>query len=121
MMIIGFSLLCIFFLMIRRPPRSTRTDTLFPYTTLFRSTGKYNVKEFFGEVLLPLLRDSALGRSLDLNAAVRRTDYSTSGPVTTGKAGLTWGITDDLRLRAEERGVGKSVSVRVDRGGRRII
>src|SRR3546814_17910181 len=30
--------LCIFvFLMIRRPPRSTRTDTLFPYTTLFRS------------------------------------------------------------------------------------
>src|SRR3546814_18434792 len=25
------------FLMIRRPPRSTRTDTLFPYTTLFRS------------------------------------------------------------------------------------
>src|SRR3546814_3142911 len=30
-----------FFLMIRRPPRSTRTDTLFPYTTLFRSSGKY--------------------------------------------------------------------------------
>src|SRR3546814_10763017 len=33
-----FSLLYIFFLMIRRPPRSTRTDTLFPYTTLFRSS-----------------------------------------------------------------------------------
>src|SRR3546814_14881906 len=31
--------ICVFlvFLMIRRPPRSTRTDTLFPYTTLFRS------------------------------------------------------------------------------------
>src|SRR3546814_12805961 len=29
----------VFFLMIRRPPRSTRTDTLFPYTTLFRSWG----------------------------------------------------------------------------------
>src|SRR3546814_17673125 len=28
---------CFFFLMIRRPPRSTRTDTLFPYTTLFRA------------------------------------------------------------------------------------
>src|SRR3546814_13658560 len=27
----------LFFLMVRRPPRSTRTDTLFPYTTLFRS------------------------------------------------------------------------------------
>src|SRR3546814_10003164 len=30
-----------FFLMIRRPPRSTRTDTLFPYTTLFRSWHYY--------------------------------------------------------------------------------
>src|SRR3546814_2354613 len=30
----------IFFVMIRRPPRSTRTDTLFPYTTLFRSRGQ---------------------------------------------------------------------------------
>src|SRR3546814_13629007 len=29
-----------FFLMIRRPPRSTRTDTLFPYTTLFRSISR---------------------------------------------------------------------------------
>src|SRR3546814_18938676 len=29
-----------FFLMIRRPPRSTRTDTLFPYTTLFRSRSR---------------------------------------------------------------------------------
>src|SRR3546814_13506879 len=30
-----------FFLMIRRPPRSTRTDTLFPYTTLFRSQHRH--------------------------------------------------------------------------------
>src|SRR3546814_13107023 len=30
----------LFFLMIRRPPRSTRTDTLFPYTTLFRSPSR---------------------------------------------------------------------------------
>src|SRR3546814_13767013 len=30
----------VLFLMILRPPRSTRTDTLFPYTTLFRSAGK---------------------------------------------------------------------------------
>src|SRR3546814_6197505 len=32
-----FSLFCFFFLILRRPPRSTLTDTLFPYTTLFRS------------------------------------------------------------------------------------
>src|SRR3546814_9118179 len=32
-----YSVLSVFFLMIRRPPRATLTDTLFPYTTLFRS------------------------------------------------------------------------------------
>src|SRR3546814_5750855 len=37
MLLISFSSLFFFFLMIRRPPRSTRTDTLLPYTTLFRS------------------------------------------------------------------------------------
>src|SRR3546814_17963696 len=39
MVITGCSLglSCLFFLMLRRPPRATRTDTLFPYTTLFRS------------------------------------------------------------------------------------
>src|SRR3546814_18666742 len=31
-----------FFLMLRRPPRSTRTDTLFPYTTLFRSQAAHH-------------------------------------------------------------------------------
>src|SRR3546814_20666786 len=36
-----------FFLMIRRPPRSTRTDTLFPYTTLFRSH-RFGKEHFFG-------------------------------------------------------------------------
>src|SRR3546814_6496258 len=35
----------VFFLMIRRPPRSTRTDTLFPYTTLFRSPHRRNLAE----------------------------------------------------------------------------
>src|SRR3546814_1250481 len=30
--------------MIRRPPRSTRTDTLFPYTTLFRSTFRHDAR-----------------------------------------------------------------------------
>src|SRR3546814_3488320 len=40
MLVVSWLSICMyffFFLMIRRPPRSTRTDTLFPYTTLFRS------------------------------------------------------------------------------------
>src|SRR3546814_7279803 len=39
-------ILLFFFLMRRLPPRSTRTDTLFPYTTLFRSAGKL-VEEYY--------------------------------------------------------------------------
>src|SRR3546814_12269931 len=55
--------------MIRRPPRSTRTDTLFPYTTLFRSEGRDHVvvdtkaaewrAAAPGVELLPLYRDEA--------------------------------------------------------------
>src|SRR3546814_20498094 len=41
-----FYLIVFFFLMIRRPPRSTRTDTLFPYTTLFRSADQIRVDAF---------------------------------------------------------------------------
>src|SRR3546814_17282885 len=48
-----FACVClVVFLMIRRPPRSTRTDTLFPYTTLFRSGQADIVEE--GLVLLPV-------------------------------------------------------------------
>src|SRR3546814_19746800 len=39
-----------FFLMIRRPPRSTRTDTLFPYTTLFRSVLCVEKPAFYSRV-----------------------------------------------------------------------
>src|SRR3546814_15115289 len=48
-----------FFLMIRRPPRSTRTDTLFPYTTLFRS-----VRERASRRAARALRRAAQGRPL---------------------------------------------------------
>src|SRR3546814_16830250 len=39
--------------MIRRPPRSTRTDTLFPYTTLFRSNAEMAAVEHFGPAQKP--------------------------------------------------------------------
>src|SRR3546814_16213028 len=53
------------FLMIRRPPRSTRTDTLFPYTTLFRSGQKLDLHVVFE--ILALVE----GRHLDLRLAGR--------------------------------------------------
>lgn len=61
--------------------------------------GKYDVKEAFLETVVPLASGSALAEALDLNAAVRRTDYSTSGAVTTWKVGITYSPIDDLRFR----------------------
>lgn len=61
--------------------------------------GDYDVTEVFGEVVVPIFSDSAIGESLDLNAAVRSTNYSTSGSVTTWKAGLTYDIGAGVSLR----------------------
>src|SRR3546814_10307897 len=65
--------------MIRRPPRSTRTDTLFPYTTLFRS--------------LPI--DPAdLGRSYE--AVIRVNSQS-------GKGGVAWVLEQDKGLKLPKK------------------
>jgi iron complex outermembrane receptor protein len=61
--------------------------------------GKFNVKEMFVETLVPLAADQAWAKSLDFNAAVRETDYSTSGAVTTWKAGLTYKPINDVMVR----------------------
>src|SRR3546814_13979757 len=45
-----------FFLMIRRPPRSTRTDTLFPYTTLFRSVARQPARDRPPRLIQPVER-----------------------------------------------------------------
>lgn len=61
--------------------------------------GSYNVKEVFAETVVPLLTDAPFANHLDFNGAVRLTDYSTSGSVTTWKAGLSWEVNDQLRFR----------------------
>ena len=64
------------------------------------ASGAYDVKEAFAETVVPLAKDNVLAKSLDLNAAVRLTDYSTSGTVTTWKVGATWLLVDDFTIRA---------------------
>lgn len=64
------------------------------------SSGKYSVTEGFLETVVPLASDTSFAESLDLNAAVRLTDYSTSGFVTTWKVGATWTPISDMTLRA---------------------
>lgn len=61
--------------------------------------GKITVNEGYVEVGVPLAKDLPFAQSLDLNGAVRRTHYSTSGSVTTWKLGATWEPDDALRFR----------------------
>ena len=63
------------------------------------TNGSYNVKEGFLETVVPLAKDLPLLQSLELNGAVRATDYSTTGYVTTWKVGATWRPINDLLLR----------------------
>src|SRR3546814_14349620 len=55
---------CIIFLMIRRPPRSTRTDTLFPYTTLFRSRREHQAVGVRGLLDLGTAQPRVAGRHI---------------------------------------------------------
>jgi iron complex outermembrane receptor protein len=63
------------------------------------ATATLSVKEIFAEFNLPVLKDVTLVKSFDLNGAVRRTNYSTSGSVTTWKAGGTWRPIEDILFR----------------------
>jgi len=63
------------------------------------TTGNYKVTEGFAETIIPLARDTGFAESLDLNAAVRATDYSAAGYVTTWKVGATYTPVSDLTLR----------------------
>jgi outer membrane receptor protein involved in Fe transport len=61
--------------------------------------GVQTVREAFGEVSVPILRDLPLIESLSVDAAGRVTDYRTSGTVTTWKVGGAWQINPDIRFR----------------------
>src|SRR3546814_12988261 len=121
--------------MIRRPPRSTRTDTLSPYTTLFRS------REMMAEPCRRLAK-LARTRSTSITFMGRRNSLvdilgAVAANLATDRRGMhadplcnarlaLCGAHPSLRRRrspADRKSVvkGKSVSVRVDLGGRRII
>lgn len=72
---------------------STNPNLFWLYGNFRVTDGSYTVKEAYAELLFPLYD------GLEFNGAVRVTDYSTSGTVTTWKAGLVAEPFDDLRLR----------------------
>jgi iron complex outermembrane receptor protein len=63
------------------------------------TSGRYSVREAYAELNAPLLSDMPFVNLLELNGAVRFSDYSTSGSTTTFKGGINWKPIEDLRLR----------------------
>src|SRR3546814_20727069 len=114
--------------MIRRPPRSTRTDTLFPYTTLFRSTANDNFGHAAGDAVLVAMseRIKATLRKQDFAARVGGDEFVVIvDPVEARREAdeLADRIRHSMGEPIDRKSVveGKRVSVRVDLGGRRII
>src|SRR3546814_20772516 len=110
--------------MIRRPPRSTRTDTLLPYTTLFRSAEiaveRHAHVAGIGErldtqVFKPPRAKSVLQRPIDNIVAQQLVAGATR------ELGAAQDATELVFLDGKGVVEGKSVSVGVDIGGRRVI
>src|SRR3546814_15658704 len=116
-----------FYLMIRRPPGTTRTDTLFPDTTLFRSNNLRRAHRMAREIEAGVVWINTY-RASYVGAPFGGTKLSGHGRERSWHALLEYtqvknvmiDLSESERDRSEERPVGKSVSVRVSLGGRRI-
>lgn len=88
--------------------REKSTDNWDPLTNAGLNTGnlipdtvgKFNVKEVFGEINVPLLKDIPLAHSLSVDGAVRYSDYSTIGSVVSWNVGGEYSPVSDFTVRA---------------------
>src|SRR3546814_14700319 len=128
-----------FFLMVRRPPRSTRTDTLFPYTTLFRSDAAELRARRKWQADTHEHRNGKRTRQQEaalfrwghwMSSSRVRESRSLSSAAGSGAANKSaahsrqrWCSQAGAKTPRDRKSVvsGKSVSVRVDLGGRGII
>jgi len=73
--------------------------------------GAFDVKEVYGEGLLPVLKDLPFAQYVELNASVRYAKYSTAGTATSWKYGATWQVFDDLKFRGTESSATRAPNV----------
>src|SRR3546814_20118985 len=110
--------------MLRRPPRSKRTDTLFPYTTLFRSSA--GRRRWLPAAAGAGRRGSGLVCAWEFPWWLREKAADRSGAATRRRGGSVGQLAPAAQLDCDEdqdrkiAAKGKSVRVRGDIGGRRI-
>src|SRR3546814_2600036 len=112
-----------FFLMIRRPPRSTRTDTLFPYTTLFRSVPVIDGDPFEPGAKIAFHRgDKIAGEGADIGqlAAILRRDNEAEMVAVVGAAFREAVAIGFIAVGIEQLGVavvaGDSIALQIEIG-----
>ena len=62
--------------------------------------GGYNVKSYYGELFVPVLKDLPFANSVNLTPSAREDEYDTFGKAFTWKMGLDWSLSQDARVRA---------------------
>ena len=63
------------------------------------TSGAFDVTEYYGEVVVPLIKGMSFAKRVDLSGAVRSSDYNLFGSTTVFKAGLTWSPATDFVVR----------------------
>jgi iron complex outermembrane receptor protein len=81
------------------PDELIRTGELANYKPILPSSGSDQVNEFYGELLVPIVRDASFARTINLDLGYRYSDYDVSGGVSTYKADGDWSVNNWLRLR----------------------
>lgn len=82
-----------------QPDNLIRTGELANYLPIFASSGSDEVKEIYGELLVPVFRNAFFAKEFNLNLGYRHSDYRVSGGVDTYKADADWSVTKWLRFR----------------------
>lgn len=82
------------------PSSGSQNGNLWGFTSSGVTQGTEKVKELFGEVQIPLLKDQTLFEELSINASARYTDYLTVGSDETYKIGVNWQLIPQFRVRA---------------------
>jgi outer membrane receptor protein involved in Fe transport len=77
------------------------TGALF-FNAIGTREGEYNVKEAYGELRVPILKDLPFAKELTVEVAGRLSDYSSIGSTDQYRVGITWAPFQDLRFRASE-------------------
>jgi iron complex outermembrane receptor protein len=81
------------------PDQGLITNDSFSYDTTIATSGTQNVREVFGELLVPVLKDLPLIQELSLDLGARRSQYDLFGGVNTWKADLNWKPVSTVSVR----------------------